>query len=65
MAQIPADDYAQGAKEKKKPAQGQTGGLANQDITKPAPIDQPDNEKKQPEPAGLVNRNIAKPGLAE
>lgn len=63
MAQT--DDHTQGDAEKRKQEREQAGGLANQNITRPAPIDQPNDEKKRPEPADLANRNITKPGLAE
>jgi hypothetical protein len=56
---------AQDLGEKEKSRRKQSGGLAGQNLTRPAPIERQNEEKKRPEPTGLENQNITKSDLTD
>lgn len=65
MAETEPRSDARDLEEKEKLRRKQSGGLASQNLTRLAPIERQNEEKKYPDPAGLENQNITKSGLTD
>lgn len=65
MAKTEPRSENQDPDEKEKSRRQQSGGLANQDVTRPAPIERQNEEKKLPDSAGMENQNLTKSELTD